>query len=142
MSERIFKDSKELYDDLSKKTKKAHTETANRLIKELHRIEDEEVYSQPALSYVMDSDGSNNSTFKYLMYGFGGGLGSYERTYDLYDVIGLYKVGSNQYKSVFEIKPIKGRLSHDCVYYQHDNPYSYPLRNNINYFFKGTNIPL
>lgn len=125
MAYRIFKSKESLKNDLSKKIKKAHSETAKRLMEKLYEIESEEVYNQPALfrSY----DDGDFSSFKYLNYGFGSGMGEYERTYDLYNVIGLYKIGTNQYQSIAEIRPIAGRLSHEYVYYQHDTPYSYPI---------------
>lgn len=126
MSERIFNTREKLHNEIAKRIKIAHKETLNILIDKLHEIETENVYNKPALFY---SDNDSHSALKFLYYGFGSGLGEYNRTYDLYNVIRVYKIGSNQYQSIGEIKPIEGSLTHDWSMFQHDSPIrnSYPL---------------
>lgn len=121
MGERIFRTTESLKNELSDEIKIAHKITVDRLMDELHRIEEEEVYNKPALFYT-------NSNWKSSAFNSGGyALYEYDRTYDLYDVIGVSKIGTNQYQTVAEIKPILGTLTHDWMEYQHDNPYSYPI---------------
>ena len=122
MADRIFTSKESLKNDINKKIKEAHKNTAKRLIDKLHEIEEENVYNKPALFYASSDSGS---VLKGLYYGFA--LWEYDRTYDLYDVIRLYKIGSNQYQSIAEIRPVAGSLSHDYTKFQHDTPFSYPI---------------